>query len=300
MNRHLIALPLLLGLATPALVAAGQDEATAAARYAAVLDAHRKAPALDLSAAIDLTVSFLGEESAQRAQIEMHAMHPAAGSMRVEFSEDPVEGEEAVPADVSEYLGDGTSIYQLDREEKVFRNVGSQWFNELGLVSPLVAWCGREDESMLTPILSVAFAEKSTPERTGLRIVRTMADPDAPESKDAPTMTEPLWVDAKNRVVGGKIELAQEGISFTATLTVTKWELPAAPALADYVRQLPEGFTEGTASDDEDVMGSDFEAQLLPVGAEAPAVTMTGMDDLELTLASLKGEPVLLNFWFYH
>jgi cytochrome oxidase Cu insertion factor (SCO1/SenC/PrrC family) len=44
----------------------------------------------------------------------------------------------------------------------------------------------------------------------------------------------------------------------------------------------------------------DLEATLLPAGAAVPDVTVTGMDDQPLALASLRGQTVLVNFWFYH
>ena len=45
---------------------------------------------------------------------------------------------------------------------------------------------------------------------------------------------------------------------------------------------------------------SEFERTLLPVGAAAPDVTVTGMDGQPLALSSLRGKTLLVNFWFYH
>ena len=44
----------------------------------------------------------------------------------------------------------------------------------------------------------------------------------------------------------------------------------------------------------------ELEAKLLPVGAALPDVTVTGMDDQPLALSSLRGQTLLVNFWFYH
>ena len=59
----------------------------------------------------------------------------------------------------------------------------------------------------------------------------------------------------------------------------------------------PEGFEVIETSEQE---APDFEAGLLSVGATAPEVSFTAMDDAQVALASLKGKTVLLNFWFYH
>ena len=44
----------------------------------------------------------------------------------------------------------------------------------------------------------------------------------------------------------------------------------------------------------------ELEASLLPVGASIPDVTVTGMDDQPVALSSLRGQTLLVNFWFYH
>lgn len=43
-----------------------------------------------------------------------------------------------------------------------------------------------------------------------------------------------------------------------------------------------------------------FEKDFLPVGQPAPAVVFKNLDGTELSLASLRGKAVLLNFWFYN
>ncbi|MHC5211464.1 MAG: TlpA family protein disulfide reductase [Planctomycetota bacterium] len=47
-------------------------------------------------------------------------------------------------------------------------------------------------------------------------------------------------------------------------------------------------------------MMAEMEASLLAVGAKAPDVRLTAMDDREFDLSSLRGKTVLLNFWFFH
>ena len=46
--------------------------------------------------------------------------------------------------------------------------------------------------------------------------------------------------------------------------------------------------------------GGGLEASLLATGSQAPDVTLTGMDDHDLALSSLRGKTLLINFWFFH
>jgi cytochrome oxidase Cu insertion factor (SCO1/SenC/PrrC family) len=52
--------------------------------------------------------------------------------------------------------------------------------------------------------------------------------------------------------------------------------------------------TGGCTSDD------DLEASLLPVGGAVPDITVTDMSDQSVAFTSLKGQTLLVNFWFYH
>ena len=44
----------------------------------------------------------------------------------------------------------------------------------------------------------------------------------------------------------------------------------------------------------------DLEAKLLPVGGAVPDVAVTDMSDQSVAFTSLKGQTLLVNFWFYH
>jgi cytochrome oxidase Cu insertion factor (SCO1/SenC/PrrC family) len=45
---------------------------------------------------------------------------------------------------------------------------------------------------------------------------------------------------------------------------------------------------------------AELEATLLATGSHAPEVTLTGMDDQDFALSSLRGRTLLINFWFFH
>ena len=52
-------------------------------------------------------------------------------------------------------------------------------------------------------------------------------------------------------------------------------------------------------SDDEVQSPADLEVTLLPTGSSAPDVTLIALDDSELELSSLRGQTLLLSFWYY-
>lgn len=77
-----------------------------------------------------------------------------------------------------------------------------------------------------------------------------------------------------------------------------KVELLKEVDASTYLGKLPDGYASfeemaGDASDD-------INGGLLAVGSDAPNVTFTDMNDLEVSLESLEGKTVLMNFWFYH
>jgi hypothetical protein len=83
------------------------------------------------------------------------------------------------------------------------------------------------------------------------------------------------------------------------TFQFSKIELLKEAEAKTYQAKLPEGYD---SFDDESVgeADDDYAASLLAVGVKAPNVTMTNMQDKEVSLASLQGKTVLVNFWFYH
>lgn len=56
----------------------------------------------------------------------------------------------------------------------------------------------------------------------------------------------------------------------------------------------------GTTSGSATTSIAELEATLLAPGSHAPDVTLTDMDDQDVALSSLRGQTLLINFWFYH
>lgn len=96
-----------------------------------------------------------------------------------------------------------------------------------------------------------------------------------------------------------KIDMKEgETVMQRITFNFSKVELLKEVEAKTYIAKLPEGYS---SFEDESVEPEDdFEASLLAVGAQAPNVMMTNMNDKEVSLASLQGKTVLVNFWFYH
>jgi hypothetical protein len=92
----------------------------------------------------------------------------------------------------------------------------------------------------------------------------------------------------ENEQVVQKIE-----IKFASVELIAELEDPKT-----WATKIPEGYEELSY---EDFGGAaDFESELLAVGDVPPAVAMTDMDGNEVTLASLEGKTILMNFWFFH
>lgn len=122
-------------------------------------------------------------------------------------------------------------------------------------------------------------------------------------------MTGWSWTSAEGEVecwmkggvpVSMKIEMKEgETIMQRMDFKFSKVELLKEVEAATYLGKLPEGYESfedlAEAGEPEDINDG-----LLAVGAEAPNVTFTDMNDQEVSLESLEGKTVLMNFWFYH
>ena len=81
--------------------------------------------------------------------------------------------------------------------------------------------------------------------------------------------------------------------------TFAKVELLKEVEAETYLGALPEGYESFEEMAGEDA-GGDINDSLLAVGLDAPNVTFTNLSDQEVSLESLEGKTVLMNFWFYH
>ncbi|MEW6073414.1 MAG: hypothetical protein AB1726_12590 [Planctomycetota bacterium] len=291
--RIVTIIPALLASALLAGARAETGEDQARERYLALLESHRAAGAIEIAGTVEMTTRFAGEEEEEsgfRAKVEVHAMRPAAGRLRLEYAPlRPAGAEAAAPAatTVLEHLGDGTAIYAIDREAKTAQKVAASWSVLFPLGSLFDTWCGPPIAA--GDIVSVAAEAGDPTGGTTLRIARRL--PGAP-ADEAPGIAEVLRLDAAGRPLGGSVVVTSAGPRTEVRTTFTRWELVAEPAPADYAGAIPAGFTR--------IEAPDYEARLLAVGTAAPEVSLMDMEDRSFALSSLRGETVLVSFWFYH
>lgn len=96
-----------------------------------------------------------------------------------------------------------------------------------------------------------------------------------------------------------KIDMKEgETVMQRITFSFSKVELVKEVEAKTYIAKLPKDY--GSFDDESVDAEDDFETSLLAVGAKAPNVVMTDMADKEVSLASLQGKTVLINFWFFH
>ena len=98
-----------------------------------------------------------------------------------------------------------------------------------------------------------------------------------------------------------KIEMKEGGrLMQRMVLGFSKVELAKEVDAKSYLGKLPKDYSTMDELEAEDGEAGGIDASLLAVGVEAPDVKLTDMNDQEVSLASLEGKTVLLNFWFYH
>jgi hypothetical protein len=96
-----------------------------------------------------------------------------------------------------------------------------------------------------------------------------------------------------------KIDMKEgETLMQRVSFNFSKVELVKEVEAKTYIAKLPKDY--GSFEDESVGADAGLEAGLLAVGAKAPNVVMTNMQDKEVSLASLQGKTVLLNFWFFH
>jgi hypothetical protein len=253
----------------------------ALARWRELQKGFRDAAALRIRSTIVLSDPAAEEADARtlKLQVEAEMMRPSAGSIRIEGAEyGPGDAVEAVHV---RYLGDGRRILQVEDESRSAFAECAAWAECSAMF--FLSYLGPEWSGDLIGTDEVAFlpAREDRPGWTGIGLT----GPDLFGEQ----ATSEAWLDPQ-----GELRSFVLPIGGTAKLVA---EIAALERLAEadpkaFVRALPEGY--------EIAEEVDFEAGMLEVGAEAPAVTLIGLDDVEFTLASLRGKTVLLNFWFFH
>jgi hypothetical protein len=212
---------------------------------------------------------------------------PHYGSMKMQGAIDFMGFEQKIDV---ETLGTADGIYMAEHDTKVLE--GPMGLDELG--DPMME---------LEPFVSFMTGKTAIPAE-----LKMLPADDAHAGMQGWSWTSDqglvhTWM--KNGIpVSIKIDMTQVNEDETETLmqrivfNYSKVELVKEVEAKTYIAKLPEGY--GSFDDESAGEVDDFESGLLAVGASAPNVMMTNMQDQQVSLASLQGKTVLLNFWFFN
>jgi hypothetical protein len=257
-----------------------------------------EAQGLNLSASMSLSDPSIPPEEMVPVKMSLHLVlaRPAAG--QASWTSTFGEGEEADVVRL-EWIGTGAKVYGVDHDEKWALAEGADWkSSELGYFLPFLGptW---SQVSMNAQEWRPLPAPVDYPEWKGLAI-RGLPVEEDPELAESELVELQVWLGPD-----GLLRRAVSSLGGTAVIVfnVSAMSLTQEPDLEKLSLSLPEGYEvlEEEILVDEPIGEEDSLADsLLPVGAQAPEVTMLGMDDREVSLSSLRGKTVLLNFWFFH
>lgn len=290
----MLATLLLIGAQSPP--AATPAPSPAEARWLALQERLTAAAAFSIEAELTLrqpSIEGDEEQEVMRLQFTARVARPGAGSAHISGSFPSEEESGAREEFALQYLGTREGVYFADPQQELAIWEAEAWSSsQFGVFLPFLgpSWCA---ESFDPHSFTMLPADADLAGWTGVRI----------EGEDAFEMpgTLDLWYDVEGglrRVLVHQPENANMEIQISAFETV----LEADPEA--YFAVLPEDWEvmsmdELMAEEESGGVGA-FEDSLLAIGAQAPDVTLIGMDDVEFTLASLQGKTVLLNFWFFH
>jgi len=278
MNALLLLAPLLCQEPAPAAQVSPARDA-----WNALLKTYETAQAIRLRAHVVLEDPAADETEAMvlKLGVEADLMRPCAGRILLDGAEEsPGEDPEIIRV---LYHGNGKAVFQLDQETMQAVQDGASWSECSAMF--FLSFLGKDWAGELVGAESVQFlpAREDHPDWTGL----ALTGPDL-FGEDG---TSTAWLDAK-----GALRSFTLPIGGTAVLvaTIDSLELLKEAEVKDFLKPIPDDYEELTFEE------TDWEEGMLEVGADAPEVRMTGMDDVEFALSSLKGKTVLLNFWFFH
>jgi len=263
-----LAVPLLwLGVA--AAQDTGGDPAPAPDPARALLDAltakFKDAKALDVVTETEQVVNPGGDdEQSMKASGEAHLAKPLYGSFRVRAKE----GDEELDIEV---VGTGEKLVVINHIDKTAQPGPGAWQDFFSLYL-MRTW------AVGAPAVTRVALEETD---GGRRLTIAWGG-----------RTEKLLVDKDDRVRSAEVVEVQGDATKVTKHAFARFEASDADPKT-YARTVPEGYEEN------DPM-AEMNASLVNVGAVAPDVTVTGMDDKAMKLADLKGKTVLLNFWFFH
>jgi hypothetical protein len=239
---------------------------------------------LELSAGETPSLDKDGLVSLGKIKSSIHFAKPSHGSSldrgSLDFMSEKIEFNR-------EHVGNGEAIFLLDHLEKSYEGpVGlSEIDSPLLEIPALGTWFGRPGPNLDT--LDQLPNDPAHQAMTGFRI----------QTHD--TVID-MWFDLQGMLKLASSSTMDEGhtlqtirMSFDHVELLTKVE-----DLKLYVKAIPKDYVEETFDSAGEL--DSFENAFIPVGRSAPPANFTDMNGESLTLASLKGKTVLLNFWFYH
>jgi len=240
----------------------------------------------------------------------------------IQFEEDPtmlftgMRIEVAKNGKVAQFVTfDGTKTLLVDNTTKTYQQAGKEWYQLLGSMGAAIPkWYLQErthsaaDESGLK-LVSATLAGEETVDGLPcdvLRVVRTLdidgddgdADGSVPPAAQQMRLIETLAIARKDslpRRITQQTEMAgvnDAGSSVTSSFSSAKFDAEITPAT--FAGVIPEGFTK---AEDGNVESQAPPTLSVKVGDKALDFKLTDSSGVEVTLASLAGKVVLLDFW---
>ncbi len=248
-----------------------------------------EAQALHLEAVVVINDSEAPAEEATdfRMTVVMALAQPGTGKAHLAGSMTGPEGDKEEL--VMDFLGTGEGIYYVDHEEKLAMHDGEAWNgSQISFFFPFLgdAWSfgGLTAEGWeLLP------ADAEHADWRGIRVSGTDFLMEA--------AILDVWLDERGDLRRASVPM---GSSSRMESEFSRFETLAQVDPENYLQTLPAGYEVVGPEDEEQSEEFSLDGSLLPAGADAPEVTLVGMDDVAFTLSSLRGKTVLLNFWFFH
>ncbi len=238
---------------------------------------------IQLSAVLEDPAADDTEAATFTMKIDAALAQPGAGRILIDGASAGPDGDEPLKI---RFLGTAKGVYRLDDSDRTAVSDGTSWSACSAMFFlPFLGkgWAGEE-----VPADTVVFLPAREDHTDWIGLALTGADIFGEEA------TASAWLDAQGALQSFRLPL---GGTAMLIYSFEKLELLKQVDVKEFLTVLPEGFEVIETSEQE---APDFEAGLLSVGATAPEVSFTAMDDAQVALASLKGKTVLLNFWFYH
>ncbi len=241
------------------LLLSGAGDERATLAWQGLVDHYAKADALDL----DVNFQMIGDDTPYRC--EMRLAKGQYGAITMTHGEMHVE-----------YVGNGKGFYVLNGEQETYLRLPGGFMEApvVGYLSVLRNWAG----APLPKPTRLTWLEQ-TPPNPLMRVIEV----------EFPGRLETLWIDPDNRLLAASLDIKAGEVSMAGHVTFARAAALRGIKPRDFSTPLPEHYSA--------VAGS--QELLLPVGLEAPDVTLFDLDGKSFQLDDLRGKTVLLNFWFY-